>query len=119
MHYLCGEILPNMITSTEERIALLEEFKTKDWFILDEWEDREQPWPGDDVVEQMKLEVLDFTNFLIIHLKKEGINLQAEAQKYFKDWDTEYFKNEEVEFIVEIEYEAMRHAGLNIEALYI
>ncbi len=105
--------------TNQERIALLEEFKQKERFILDEWEDREVAWPGDDVVEQMKLEVLDFTNFLIIQLKKEDNNLQNAAQNYFKDWDTEYFENEEIEFIVEVEFEAMRHAGLNIEELII
>ena len=67
----------------------------------------------------MKLEVLDFANFLIFHLKKEGENIQHAAQNYFKEWDTEYFENEEIEFIVEIEFEAMRHAGLNIEELII
>ena len=102
-----------------EQIAHLEEFKLKDWFNLTEWEDRDLPWPGDDVVEQMRLEVLDFSNFLIVHLSKENVNIQAEAQKYFTDWDTEYFENDEIEFIVEIEYEAMRIAGLNIDALII
>ncbi len=105
--------------TNQERIALLEEYKLKERFILDEWEDREAPWPGDDVVEQMKLEVLDFANFLIFHLKKEEENIQHAAQNYFKEWDTEYFENEEIEFIVEIEFEAMRHAGLNIEELII
>ena len=84
-----------------ERIALLEDFKLRNWFILDEWEDRELPWPGDDVVEQMHLEVLDFSNFLIVHLKKEEINLQIEAQKYFDKWDVEYFEQDEIEFIIE------------------
>lgn len=108
-----------MSITTEERITHLEDFKTKDWLILDEWEDRDLKWPGDDVVEQMRLEILDFTNFLIIHLKKEGIDLQAETQKYYTDWDTEYFKNEEVEFIVEIEIIAMKIAGINVDEIII
>jgi hypothetical protein len=97
----------------------LEDFKTKDWLILDEWEDRDLTWPGDDVVEQMRLEIQDFTNFLIIHLQKEGINLQVETQKYYDNWDTEYFENEEVEFIVEIELIAMKIAGLNVDEVII
>ena len=108
-----------MTISSEERIQLLEEFKTKDWLILDEWEDRDLLWPGDDVVEQMRLEIQDFTNFLIIHLKKEGVDLQAETQKYYDNWDTEYFENEEVEFIVEISQIAMRIAGLNVDEIII
>ncbi|CAN1570003.1 hypothetical protein MCERE19_03142 [Spirosomataceae bacterium] len=108
-----------MNISTEERIAHLEDFKTKDWLILDEWEDRDLTWPGDDVVEQMRLEIQDFTNFLIIHLQKEGINLQVETQKYYDNWDTEYFENEEVEFIVEIELIAMKIAGLNVDEVII
>jgi hypothetical protein len=108
-----------MNISTEERIAHLEDFKTKDWLILDEWEDRDLTWPGDDVVEQMRLEIQDFTNFLIIHLQKEGINLQVETQKYYDNWDTEDFENEEVEFIVEIELIAMKIAGLNVDEVII
>ena len=108
-----------MKITTEERIAHLEDFKTKDWLILDEWEDRDLIWPGDDVVEQMRLEILDFSNFLIFHLKKDGIDLQSETQKYFADWDTEYFKNEEVEFIVEIEFIAMKIAGINTDEIII
>jgi hypothetical protein len=108
-----------MNITTEERIAHLEDFKTKDWLILDEWEDRDLKWPGDDVVEQMRLEIQDFTNFLIIHLQKEGINLQTETQKYYDNWDTEYFENEEVEFIVEIELIAMKIAGLNVDEVII
>jgi hypothetical protein len=108
-----------MNITTEERIAHLEDFKTKDWLILDEWEDRDLKWPGDDVVEQMRLEIQDFTNFLIIHLQKEGINLQTETQKYYDNWDTEYFENEEVEFIVEIELIAMKIAGLNVDEIII
>jgi hypothetical protein len=108
-----------MNITTEERIAHLEDFKTKDWLILDEWEDRDLTWPGDDVVEQMRLEIQDFTNFLIIHLQKEGINLQVETQKYYDNWDTEYFENEEVEFIVEIELIAMKIAGLNVDEVII
>jgi hypothetical protein len=108
-----------MTISSEERIQLLEEFKTKDWLILDEWEDRDLSWPGDNVVEQMSLEIQDFTNFLIIHLKKEGIDLQVETQKYYDHWDTEYFENEEVEFIVEISQIAMKIAGLNVDEIII
>lgn len=108
-----------MTISSEERIQLLEEFKTKDWLILDEWEDRDLLWPGDDVVEQMRLEIQDFTNFLIIHLKKEGIDLQVETQKYYDNWDTEYFENEEIEFIVEISQIAMKIAGLNVDEIII
>lgn len=108
-----------MTISSEERIQLLEEFKTKDWLILDEWEDRDLSWPGDNVVEQMSLEIQDFTNFLIIHLKKEGIDLQVETQKYYDNWDTEYFENEEVEFIVEISQIAMKIAGLNVDEIII
>ena len=105
--------------STAEKISHLEEFTTNDWFILDAWEDRELTWPGDDVVEQMRLEVQDFTNFLILHLKKDNIDLQIETQNYFTDWDTEYFENEEIEFIVEINLLAMRIAGINIDEIII
>lgn len=108
-----------MNITTEERIAHLEDFKTKDWLILDEWEDRDLSWPGDDVVEQMRLEIQDFTNFLIIHLKKEGVDLQAETQKYYDNWDTEYFENEEIEFIVEISQIAMKIAGINTDEIII
>jgi hypothetical protein len=104
---------------TQERIRLLEDFKTKEWFILDEWEDRELDWPGDEVVEQMRLEVLDFTNFLISRLRQNSLHLQKEAQQYFTDWEIDYFEQEEVEFIVDTEFEAMRLAGLNIEKLII
>ncbi|MCP9766063.1 hypothetical protein [Lacihabitans soyangensis] len=108
-----------MNLTTEERIAHLEDFKTKDWLILDEWEDRDLSWPGDDVVEQMRLEIQDFTNFLIIHVKKEGVDLQAETQKYYDNWDTEYFENEEIEFIVEISQIAMKIAGINTDEIII
>lgn len=105
--------------TNQERITYLIDLKTKEWFILDEWEDRELPWPGDDVVEQMYLEVQDFTNFLILNLEKESTDLQNETQKYFDDWDTEYFENEEVEFVVEINQIAMKIAGLNVDEIII
>ncbi len=108
-----------MNITTEERITHLEDFKTRDWLIIDEWEDRDLKWPGDDVVEQMRLEIQDFTNFLIIHLKKEGLDLQAETQKYYDDWDTEYFENAEVEFIVEISQIAMKIAGISVDEIII
>lgn len=102
-----------------DRIALLEEFKSKNWFVLDAWEDREMPWPGEDVVEQMQLEILDFTNFLIVHLQKENINISVETQKFYDNWDTDYFENEEVEFIVEIQRLAMKIAGIDDDEIII
>ena len=105
--------------TNQERITYLIDFKTKEWFILDEWEDRDLPWPGDDVVEQMYLEVQDFTNFLILNLEKDTTDLQTETQKYFDEWDTEYFENEEVEFVVEINQIAMKIAGLNVDEIII
>jgi hypothetical protein len=51
--------------SNKEKIELLEEFKKKTWFSKDAFKDRDMDWPGDHVVEEMRLDVLDFTNFLI------------------------------------------------------
>jgi hypothetical protein len=96
-----------------EKIAILEDFKTKDWFILDAWEDRDMAWPGNEVVEQMRLELLDFTNFLIVHLQKENQDISSETQKYYDNWETDYFESEEIEFIVEIQRLAMKIAGID------
>ncbi|MCP9770579.1 hypothetical protein EGI22_21945 [Lacihabitans sp. LS3-19] len=102
-----------------ERLTLLEEFKTKDWFILDEWEDRELTYPGEDVVKEMKEEVLYFTNFLMVHLDKNTPDLKDQTEQFFKDWNNEDFDQDQSEFIIEVEYEAMRLAGLDVDELMI
>ena len=103
----------------QERIAQLEAYKLKPRFILDHWEDREVESSSDDMIDLMHKEVARFTNFLIERLTANTTNLQAEVQTFFNDWDNEDFTNEETEFIVEVEYEAMRIAGIKIDDLLI
>lgn len=102
-----------------ERITLLEEFKTKDWFKLSQWEDRDLDCPSKDVIKKMGVEVRNFANFLIGHLNANTQNLKSQTEQFFKDWDTEEYNQDEVEFMVEVEYEAMRFAGLDVDELII
>ena len=67
----------------------------------------------------MRKEVTRFIDFLIERITAESTNLQAEAQAYFDEWDNEDFDQDETEFIVEVEFEAMRIAGINIDHLLI
>ena len=46
-------------------------------------------------------------------------NIQEQTQQFFKDWDNEEFTDDETEFIVEVEYEAMRIAGVKADDLLI
>ena len=46
-------------------------------------------------------------------------NIQEQTQQFFKDWDNEEFTEDETEFIVEVEYEAMRIAGVKADDLLI
>ena len=105
--------------SNQERIEQLETYKLKERFILDDWEDREIESPSDEIVALMRAEVLKFTDFLIAQLAKNVSNFQTQVQLYFNAWDNEDFSHDQTEFIVEVEYEAMRIAGLKIEQLTI
>ena len=67
----------------------------------------------------MRQEVLLFTDFLIRQLQANVPDLQAKMGLSFMDWDNKDFTQDETEFIVEVEYEAMRIAGLKIDDLLI
>jgi hypothetical protein len=105
--------------SNQERIELLEAYKLKERFILDDWEDRELEMPIPEIVQLMRLEVLKFANFLISQLKINVSNFQTQTQLYFNAWDNEFFDHDQTEFIVEMEYEAMRIAGVNGDKMVI
>lgn len=101
----------------QDLIAQLEEFKQKERFILDHWEDREVEPSDETVIEQMRNEVLQFADFLISLLLSNAKDLHAQVEMYFKEWNNENFNHDETEFIVETEYEAMRIVGLKIDDL--
>lgn len=103
----------------QDLISLLEAYKLKDRFVLDEWEDREVEESSEAVIDKMRKEVLRFTDFLIEKLSVNEPNLQSQVEEFFADWDNEDFTQDETEFIVEVEYEAMRIAGLKIDDLLI
>jgi hypothetical protein len=105
--------------SKEERIEQLEAYKLKERFILDDWEDREVEMPIPEIVQLMRLEVLKFADFLISQLKAEVSNLQTQTQLYFNAWDNEFYDQDQTEFIVEVEYEAMRIAGVDGDKMMI
>lgn len=105
--------------SNQERIELLEVFKLKERFQQDEWEDREYEMPSAEIIALMEQEVIRFTDFLISQLQAEVENIQTKTQLYFNAWDNEIFDQEQTEFIVEMEYEAMRIAGVNGDKLMI
>ena len=105
--------------SNQERIEQLEAYKLKERFILDDWEDREVEMPIPEIVELMRLEVIKFTNFLISQLKANVSNLQTQTQLYFNAWDNEFYDQDQTEFIVEVEYEAMRIAGVDGDKMVI
>ncbi|TAG23232.1 MAG: hypothetical protein EAZ32_16020 [Cytophagia bacterium] len=105
--------------TNQERIAQLEAYKIKDRFTLPDWEDREVEQSSKAKIAQMKKEVLRFTNFLMQQLTANVADLQTQAQQFFNDWDNEEFTQDETEFIVEVEYEAMRIAGIKIDDLLI
>lgn len=105
--------------SNQERIEQLEAYKLKERFILDDWEDREVEMPIPEIVELMRLEVIKFTNFLISQLKANVSNLQTQTQLYFNAWDNELYDQDQTEFIVEVEYEAMRIAGVDGDKMMI
>lgn len=105
--------------SNQERIEQLEAYKLKERFILDDWEDREVEMPIPEIVQLMRLEVLKFADFLISQLKANVSNLQTQTQLYFNAWDNEFYDQDQTEFIVEVEYEAMRIAGVNGDKMMI
>jgi hypothetical protein len=105
--------------SKEERIEQLEAYKLKERFTIDDWEDREVEMPIPEIVELMRLEVIKFANFLISQLKADVSNLQTQTQLYFNAWDNEFYDQDQTEFIVEVEYEAMRIAGVDGDKMMI
>ena len=105
--------------TNQERIEQLEAYKLKERFILDDWEDREIEMPIPEIVQLMRLEVLKFADFLISQLKANVSNLQTQTQLYFNAWDNEFYDQDQTEFIVEVEYEAMRIAGVNGDKMMI
>lgn len=105
--------------TNQERIAQLKAFKLKEKFQIEGLEDYEDVPPPTEAVVRMRKEVDRFTDFLIKRLAKNVDNIQAQTQQFFKDWDNEEFTNDETEFIVEVEYEAMRIAGVKADDLLI
>jgi hypothetical protein len=103
----------------QDLITQLEGYKLKDRFVLDDWEDREVEESSEVVIAQMRQEVLRFADFLIQQLQANVPDLQQKVQQFFNDWDNENFTQDETEFIVEVEYEAMRIAGVKIDDLLI
>jgi hypothetical protein len=103
----------------QDRIAQLEAYKLKDRFIIDDWEDREAVPTSRATITHMRQEVLRFADFLIQQLQANVPDLQQQVQQFFNDWDNEDFTQDETEFIVEVEYEAMRIAGVKIDDLLI
>ncbi len=105
--------------SNQERINQLKAYKLKEKFLLDDLEDYEVVPPPTNSVLRMRKEVDRFTDFLIRRLEKNVDNIQAQTQQFFKDWNNEEFTDDETEFIVEVEYEAMRIAGVKADDLLI
>ncbi|MES2520803.1 MAG: hypothetical protein V4585_22000 [Bacteroidota bacterium] len=105
--------------TNQERITQLKAYKLKEKFLLEDLEDYEDVPPPTETVIRMRKEVDRFTDFLIKRLVKDVNNIQEQTQQFFKDWDNEEFTQEETEFIVEVEYEAMRIAGVKADDLLI
>ncbi len=105
--------------SKEEKIEQLELFKQKDKFKLDDWEDRDLEIPSLAIVLAMRQEVNRFADYLIAQLKADVTNMQTKVQLYFNAWDNDLFDQDQTEFIVEVEFEAMRIVGVNIDKLMI
>jgi hypothetical protein len=105
--------------TNQERIAQLKAYKLKEKFLLDDLEEYEVAPPPTESVVRMRKEVDRFTDFLIKRLVKNVDNIQEQTQQFFKDWDNEEFTEDETEFIVEVEYEAMRIAGVKADDLLI
>ncbi len=105
--------------SNQDRIEQLEAYKLKERFILDDWEDREIESPSEEILELMRKEVLKFADFLISQLRIDVSNFQTQTQLYFNAWDNEFFDQDQTEFIVEVEYEAMRIAGVDGDKMVI
>lgn len=108
-----------MILTEEDKIKYIEEFKLKEIFTIDDWEDQELDMPEDSVVLKMKAEVHKVCDFLILQIQKQVSNLQTQVQLYYNAWDTEDFENDHIEFMVVIMYEPLRVAGINIDNLII
>ena len=105
--------------TNQERITQLKAYKLKEKFLIDDLEEYEIAPPPTEAVVRMRKEVNRFTDFLIKRLEKNVDNIQEQTQQFFKDWDNEEFTDDETEFIVEVEYEAMRIAGVKADDLLI
>jgi hypothetical protein len=105
--------------TNQERITQLKAYKLKEKFLLEDLEEYETEPPPTEAVIRMRKEVDRFTDFLIKRLVKNVDNIQEQTQQFFKDWDNEEFTDDETEFIVEVEYEAMRIAGVKADDLLI
>jgi hypothetical protein len=103
----------------QDRIAQLQEYRSREKFVLADWKDREEMPASMDAVLRMRKEVERFTDFLIAKLSANVTDLQGQTQQFFKDWDNDDFTDDETEFIVEVEYEAMRLAGVKGDDLLI
>ena len=105
--------------STDEKIALLQEFKTVKWFDAEHWDDREIEISEELIVRGMYIEVKAFIHFLMHELREEATNLENKIEAYFKEWDNELYNQDETEFIVDVCYKAMQIAGIKIDDLLI
>jgi hypothetical protein len=55
----------------------------------------------------------------MVQIDKNATDLKEQTEQFFKDWNNEDFNQDETEFMIEVEYEAMRLAGLDVDELMI
>ena len=94
----------------------LNALKAKDYFPLDEWEERGLNRSNDEIIHQMNNEVKDFINFLIPLYEANLAEQQIinKIQIYFDNWDRKEFDTEEMEFIFDEFFYII--SALNIDA---
>ena len=103
-------------------IDQLKAYKSRDNFLIDDWEKRGLMPSDDDVRQGMNLAVSEFTEFLITQLSggiTEPAELQEKVQEYFDERDNDDFDTEEREYIVDVQCEIAQLIGVNCGDLLI
>jgi len=91
-------------------VETLNKLKDKHFFPVEEWDERGLIPSEESSIEEMRLAVRNFVDFLVGLHQTHPTNQFAiqEIQKYFDEWERDGFDTEEMEFIFDEFFEILR-----------
>lgn len=100
-------------------IKQLQQFKLKDKFPIEDWDNRGLIPSPVDVRDKMNQEINKFIDFVVNRLKNDSVSMTDEIQTYLDEWDSYDFDTEETEYVVDTMCEVMRMVDVDINDILI